>query len=265
MKLYSIASGSSGNCTLVGSDTTNLLVDAGISKKRIEEGLEQIGTDPASIGGILITHEHSDHVRGLGVMARQYHIPIYATGKTIDALRGSGSLGCIDQDLFCPIHQDESFTIGDIRVCPTAISHDAAEPVAYQFRSEGKRVGVLTDLGTYDDYIIDSFQKMDAILLEANHDVRMLQAGSYPYYLKLRILGAYGHLSNDASGELLGSLLHGGLQTVMLGHLSQENNLKELAFETVRQRVEQTAEEQGLTPPQIQVAHRDRPSRVVEL
>ncbi len=265
MKLCNIASSSSGNCTLVCSDTTKILVDLGITKKRLETEMEEIGEDPALLNGILVTHEHSDHIRGLGVFARKYGVPIYATGKTIDCIRQVKGLGEINEDLFCSVEKDCSFRVGDIMVQPVGISHDAADPVAYKMQCEGKQAGILTDLGTYDEYIVDSFRGLDAILLEANHDVRMLQVGSYPYYLKQRILSAVGHLSNDASAQLLGELLHDNLKYAMLGHISQENNMEEIAYETVRQEMEHTAEEKGCPRPEIKVAHRNRRSDMIEI
>ena len=265
MRLCSIASGSSGNCTYISSDTTELLIDTGISKTRVENGLRQLHVNPEHLQGILITHEHSDHIRGLGVMARRYHLPIYATPKTIDAIRSMGFLGKIDDELYCPIQKDETFLVGDIQIQPFGISHDAADPVAYRFRSEGKQIGVATDMGTFDEYIVDNLRDLDSLLLEANHDVRMLQTGSYPYYLKLRILGSYGHLSNDSSAQLLCRVVNPRLQSVLLGHLSQENNMEEIAFETVRQEVARQANEQGMALPDIRVAHRDRLSHIVEI
>lgn len=265
MKLCSIASGSSGNCIFVGSDATKLLVDTGISKKRIEEGLYTLSVDPQELGGILITHEHADHIKGLGVMSRRYKLPIYATAGTIDAIRSMDGLGVIDDDLFVPVAEDCPFRIGDVRVTPFGISHDAAQPVAYRFSGEGRSMAVVTDLGEYDEGTVDRLQKLDALLLESNHDVRMLQVGNYPYYLKRRILGSRGHLSNETCARLLCELIHAGMKHVLLGHLSQENNLEALALETVRQEAERYCEDRRMETPQIEVAHRDRLSGLVSL
>ncbi len=237
MDFCSITSGSSGNCIFVGSDKASVLIDVGISGKRIEMGLNSIERKTSEVDGILITHEHSDHIKGLGVVARKHHIPIYATGGTIDAIRSSSSLGKIDEDLFCEIHPDETFQIKDLEIAPFSISHDAADPVAYRVNHEEKSVGVITDLGIYNDYTIEHLQGLDAVLMEANHDINMLQVGSYPYYLKQRILGNRGHLSNENAGRLLCNILHDKMKAVFLGHLSQENNYEKLAFETVCQEV----------------------------
>ena len=232
MNLCSIASGSSGNCIYVGSDHTSLLVDVGISKKRIEEGLRSIDRSCQECDGILITHEHSDHIKGLGVISRKHEIPVYCTKGTMEAIQKMNSLGKLPPDLFHVIEADRPFEIGDLQVNPFSISHDAAEPVGYRINQGKKSVGIATDLGYYDEYIVQNLSGLDVLLLEANHDVNMLQVGRYPYYLKQRILGNKGHLSNETAGRLLCRLLHDRLQAVFLGHLSQENNYEALAYET---------------------------------
>lgn len=235
MRLCSIASGSSGNCIYVGSDNTHILVDVGISRKRIEEGLKKADLTGYDIAGILITHEHSDHIQGLGVLARRYEIPMYATKGTIDGiLHSSRYLGEFNQNLFREIVIDEDVEIGDLSIHPFHISHDAKEPCGYRIASKESSVAIATDMGTFDKYIVDELQGLDAILLEANHDVRMLQAGPYTYALKQRVLSDYGHLSNENSGLLLNQILHKGLKHIMLGHLSKENNMPEIAYETVK-------------------------------
>ena len=265
MRLCSIASGSSGNCTYVGSDATHLLIDVGISGKRTEAGLKELALTGADIDGILVTHEHSDHISGLGVFCRKYEIPIYATKGTIQAILHNGGKNAPDAALFREIEADKKIIIKDLTVSPMRISHDAAEPVAYRISYEGKRVAVCTDLGVYNDYTVECLKGLDAILLEANHDVNMLQVGPYPYYLKQRILGDRGHLSNENSGRLLNRVLHDGLKAVVLGHLSKENNLPQLAYEAVR--LEITL---GDTPYKaedfyIQVASRSEVSPVIEV
>ncbi|WP_251390755.1 MBL fold metallo-hydrolase [Mediterraneibacter agrestimuris] len=234
MRMCSIASGSSGNCIYVGSDNTHLLVDTGISKKRIEEGLKQLEIKGEELDGILVTHEHSDHIQGLGVFSRKYEVPIYATEGTIEGIKASSSLGKMPEGLLHPIVVDESFTIGDIMVDPFEVSHDARQPSAYRMECNGRSAAVATDLGMYNEYIVKKLKGLDAILLEANHDVHMLEVGGYPYPLKRRILGDKGHLSNELSGMLLCDILHNGLKHIVLGHLSKENNYARLAYETVK-------------------------------
>ncbi len=272
MRLLSIASGSSGNCIYVGCDNTNLLIDAGISMKRIEAGLNTIDLSIPDMDGILITHEHSDHIGGLKVLSKKYHLPLYATKGTINELIEK-KLG-IDPDLFHEVKADREFELNDILVDPIRISHDAAEPVGFGFYSQScfnKHLGtpcesaaVCTDLGTYDDYIIDKLSGISTLLLEANHDIKMLEVGPYPYYLKKRILGEKGHLSNDSAGELLSRLYKfGNLRNVLLGHLSKENNYAALAFETVRMQLELFCGNSHDRNIELGVAFRDTPGKPV--
>lgn len=264
MRLCSIASGSSGNCIYVGSENTHLMIDAGISGKRIEAGLNDVGLKTAEMDGILVTHEHADHISGLGILARKHGLPIYATKGTIAEIRKAKSVGAIDDSLFREIEPDVEFSIGDLTVMPIAISHDAAQPVAYILRQGGKSIGVVTDLGTYDEYILRHLQGLTMLLLEANHDVRMLEVGTYPYYLKQRILGERGHLSNELSGQLLGQVLHDHFQMAILGHLSKENNYERLAYETVRLEVSMGDNPYKGDDFPIEVARRDMASQIFE-
>ena len=234
MRLCSIASGSSGNCIYIGSDNTHLLIDTGISKKRIDEGLAELGLSGEDISGILITHEHSDHIQGLGVFSRKYSVPIYATKGTIAGIKNYKSLGKMPEGIYNEVPKDECFMIGDLTVKPFAISHDANEPSGFRVEKEDKAVAVATDLGVYNDYTIENLKNLNAIILEANHDIHMLEVGPYPYYLKQRVLSNHGHLSNELSGRLLCNILHDKLSHIILGHLSKENNFPELAYETVK-------------------------------
>ena len=265
MRMVSIASGSSGNCIYIGSDNTHLLVDAGISNKRIQEGLNDIGLTGSDVTGILVTHEHSDHIKGLGVLSRKYHLPIYGTKETLDEIAACKTLGTFDTGLLSPIEPDVDFQIGDLTLEPFSIHHDAANPVAYRVSHERTSVAVATDMGHYDQYVIDHLKDLDALLLEANHDVNMLETGPYPYYLKRRILGDHGHLSNENAGRLLNYILNDKLKHILLGHLSKENNYEALAYETVRFEIDQ-----GDTPYKakdfpIEVAKRDEMSQIINL
>lgn len=264
MRLCSIASGSSGNCIYVGSDATHILVDAGISGKRITEGVHSLDLDLNQLDGILITHEHSDHIAGLGVLARKCNIPIYATQKTIDAIKWTSSVGKIDETLFQVIYPDERFILKDLRIRPIRISHDAADPVAYRIEHEHSSTVIMTDLGCYNDYIVESMKHADMLLIEANHDVNMLQVGPYPYPLKRRILGDRGHLSNELCGQLLGKVLHDDVSHILLGHLSKENNIPELAYETVRVEIGMGDNPYSADDFPITVARRDARSQVFE-
>lgn len=246
MKLVSLASGSNGNCAYVGTEGTHILVDAGCSKKRIEEGLSTLSLSLADINAIFITHEHADHIASLHTLLKKYRIPVYLTRGTgegvLNAFMKNASAArlvadTIEED-FTYVRADEAVSVGDVCVAPLKISHDALEPVAYRFSAQGKKVAVATDMGCFNDYIVQGLQGMDALLLEANHDIRMLQTGPYPYPLKQRILGDKGHLSNEMSGELLNCLLHDQLKGILLGHLSEHNNYPALAYETVRLAIE---------------------------
>ena len=263
MRFCSIASGSSGNCIYVGTENAHILVDVGISGKKIEAGLNEIGLSSKEIDGILITHEHSDHMKSIGVMARKYHIPVYTTGGTADAISRMKCAGEIPEGTFHEIREDEDFQIKDLTIHPFTIPHDAAQPVGYRMECEGQSVGIATDLGKFNDYIVDNLQNLDVLLLEANHDIRMLEVGKYPYYLKQRILGDRGHLSNENAGRLLCRLLHDDLKAIFLGHLSQENNYEALAFETVCSEVTLGDNPYKSQDFKIQVAKRDQRSELV--
>ena len=265
MRMCSIASGSSGNCIYVGSDNSHLLIDTGISKKRIEEGLNKLEIKGDELDGILITHEHSDHIKGLGVFSRKYEIPIYATPGTIEGIRNCKSLGKLPEGLLHEIEIDHPFSLGTLNINPFAISHDANEPSGYRFEQDGKKIAVATDLGKYDEYTVENLKDLNAVLLESNHDIHMLEVGPYPYYLKQRVLGDRGHLSNELSGRLLCDILHNNLRSVLLGHLSKENNYEELAYETVKLEVTLGQNPYKGDEIPIAVAKRDQVSAVIEV
>lgn len=265
MRLLSIASGSSGNCVYVGDDHTHILIDAGISKKRIEEGLNTIGLTISDLNAVFITHEHIDHIGGLGVLTRKCEAPVYATGGTIEGIFQTASLGKLDQEQFIEIAENRCVTIGDITVDPMKISHDAAQPVAYRFFKGDKKIAVATDLGMITEENEEKLKGMDAILLEANHDVNMLQVGPYPYYLKQRILGNRGHLSNENAGRLLSRIAHDNLKHIFLGHLSKENNMPALAYEAVRLEITMGDNPYQASDFPIDVAKRSEPSKVVAI
>lgn len=262
MRLCSIASGSSGNCIYVGSNEANILVDAGISGKKIENGLKELSVDPKKLDGILVTHEHIDHIAGLGVMARRYHLPLYMTEKTAEAVLQTKSVGKIDTELFQTISPNRPFRINDLTVDATSIWHDAADPVCYSFESRGVKASVATDLGNYHEGIVEKLKDSDILFVEANHDINMLQVGPYPYYLKQRILSNQGHLSNERSGQLLCDIFSKNTREVFLGHLSKDNNYSELAYETVKL----SLMEQGIVSEEycfnMQVAKRDTVSKL---
>ena len=263
--MMTIASGSSGNCTFVGTDTTSLLVDAGVSKKKIEEGLNKIDLSLKNVDGILITHEHIDHVRAIGVISRNQGIPLYATPQTCCEISTMSSLGDFDRSLLNPIKVDELFNIGDISIEAHSIWHDAVDPVCYSLYGDNKKVSIATDMGDYDDYLVEALKDSDGILVEANHDIRMLECGSYPYTLKQRILGKRGHLSNEAGGRLLRSLLNEHVKAAFIGHLSKENNYPELAYETVKLEIADNPYTKDVRDFNLCVADRDIPGALITL
>lgn len=226
-----LASGSTGNATVVCSDEATVLVDAGLSMKKIEVLMKEREVAGDRVDAILVTHEHSDHIKGLGAFARKYRLPVYANEKTWGAmLRTVGELPDEQRKI---LPTDGVMEIADLRVESYAISHDAAEPVGYCFYADGVKLSLATDLGYVSDKVMSRLHNSDVIVLESNHDIDMLRMGRYPWNIKRRILGDTGHLSNEAAGEALCSLLSGSTRRVYLGHLSQEHNLMDLAKLTV--------------------------------
>ena len=234
MNLASIASGSSGNCIYVGNEKSHFLIDAGISRKRIVEGLSQMEVAPETIQGIFVTHEHMDHISGLGVFLRKYPVPVFATARTIDEILSTSSLGKVDKNLFESITPDQPIYMDGIKIEASRILHDAADPVCYTVSDTESKVGVATDFGTYDEYLVEKMQGCESLLVESNHDLNMLMVGPYPYPLKKRIMGNKGHLSNERAGQFLSKVIGEECKHIFLGHLSKENNYGELAYETVK-------------------------------
>lgn len=230
IKLIPLFSSSKGNCTYIETDTTSLLVDIGISCKRLTTKLNELKINPETIEAILVTHEHSDHVKGIRVFANKYKIPVYATQKTWECLKESFSLPESQTRIFVPNY---CFNIGNIKVQPFNIPHDAIDPCGFSFFCNDEKVTVATDLGCINEYLISNMLKSDSILIESNHDVNMLKAGPYPWALKQRIIGNKGHLSNITSAQIIEILAKNGTKNFILGHLSEENNFPELAKETV--------------------------------
>ncbi len=231
VEFCTLASGSSGNSTYVGTKHTRILIDAGVSGKRIQEGLAELKLTGDDIDGLFITHEHLDHIKGAGIFSRRFDVPIYATCETWGAMEET--LGKISPGNKRFVYAGENCVINDICVRPLHIPHDAADPVGFNVFAGGKKVTLATDIGHITDEIRESITESEILLLEANHDEEMVQKGSYPWHLKKRILSDRGHLSNKTAGELLSAAVDGKMKHVFLGHLSQENNEPHLAFDTV--------------------------------
>ena len=264
MQLYSIASGSSGNCIYLGEEDGGILIDAGISRKRIVTGLERKGLSLDDIKAIFITHEHSDHISGLGPVLRKNPIPVYATADTVSAIWEKTNMNNISPELFHSIRPEEEIEAGEMLVRPFSISPDAVDPVCYPVEKQGKRAAVATDMGCFDDTIIRVLGQCDSVLIEANHDINMLQVGPYPYSLKMRILGNKGHLSNTSCADLIKEILHKDLKHLVLGHLSRENNFPQLAYRTVLDELEKT-ETWGTLDTRLMVASRDEPTELLKI
>ncbi len=233
MKFCPIASGSNGNCIYLGSNDTHILIDAGLSGRRIESGLASISVKAAALDAIFVTHEHTDHIQGLGVISRRFDIPIYATPKTWRFFDRHNSIGKIALKNRKFIEPDTSATIKDICITPFSILHDSAEPVGYVVKNDKYKISIATDMGFVTDSVKHHIADSDLMLIESNHDEEMLINGSYPQALKQRVLSKKGHLSNAATGILLAEIMCSRLKHVYLGHLSAENNRPLIALNTV--------------------------------
>lgn len=232
-----LSSGSTGNATVVRNDDTALLIDAGLSAKRIDELMLERDMLGSQLDGILVTHEHSDHIRGLGAVARKYNLPIYANTNTWKAMHKS--IGKIAEENIRILESGEVTEYKSLRVESFGISHDAAEPVGYSFYDGKEKLSVATDLGYMSDKVRDAISDADVMVLEANHDIDMLRMGRYPWNTKRRIMGDLGHLSNEAAGAALSELMNGITKRVYLAHLSRDHNMMELAKLTVRNAMEE--------------------------
>ncbi|WP_368653472.1 MBL fold metallo-hydrolase [Ornithinibacillus sp. 4-3] len=222
-----LASGSTGNAFFIESEKERILVDVGLSGKEMDRLFGEIQVDPSTLTRILVTHEHSDHVKGLGIIARKYQLPIYANEKTWKAMEsGLGKLS-VEQKFLFDVEEEKTF--GDMDVQSFGVSHDAAEPMFYTFHQGDKKVALVTDLGYVSDRIKKIVENADAYIFEANHDVNMLRMGRYPWSVKRRILGDSGHVSNEDCGLALSDIISNRTKRIYLAHLSQDNNMKDLA------------------------------------
>ncbi len=229
-RFCSLFSSSSGNSTFLGSASSGILIDAGVSAKRLTKTLSDREIDPKTLGAIFITHEHSDHISGLRVFASNNNIPVYATEGTISALEENGTINGKFPFEIMPI---EGVTIGDLYIKSFKTPHDSRESCGYTVTfSDGQRAAVATDIGHINEEIMKNLKGASLVMLESNHDEGMLQNGPYPYYLKRRILSDRGHLSNNKCAEALTSLIKTGSARFFLGHLSAENNFPDLAYQT---------------------------------
>ena len=241
-RFCSLFSSSRGNCTYIGAPEAGVLIDCGVSAKRIDSTLRSLDVDMQSIRAIFVTHEHTDHIAGLRVLASKYQIPVYASRGTIRALEDMDVCGSFPLTGIDAQGVDE----GGMFVRPFALSHDAAQPVGYTVETaDGRRISVATDTGIVTDEILSAVSGSDLVLLESNHDVGMLQTGPYPYTVKRRILSDKGHLCNDVCAETAVRLLESGTTRFCLAHLSRDNNMPRLAYQTTYSEMQLAGAEEG--------------------
>ncbi len=223
VRICILASSSAGNSTFIGTASTRLLIDAGLSRREIENRLAAIGESPEKLDAILITHEHSDHIAGLPVLLRRYDIPVYLTHLTAPTIEWAGAEPRLET-----FQAGTGFNVGDIAVSSFTVPHDALDPVGYTFRAGGCKIGMVTDLGYIPANVRFQLEGADFLILESNHDLEMLKVGPYPWAVKQRVMGRRGHLSNDVAGEYIADDLYAETRTLVLGHLSEQNNHPEL-------------------------------------
>lgn len=262
MKFCSLYSGSSGNSIFIASEKAKILIDAGLPGKKIDEALRSIEQNSDSIDGIFITHEHSDHIKGVGVLSRKYDIPIYANANTWSAMEAN--IGKIKEHNIKIMDRRSTLQIKDLEIKSFNIPHDAVAAVGYTVHSNGKQASVTTDFGVYTEEIRDNIKDSQVLLLESNHDVNMLKYGPYPYNLKRRILSEVGHLSNEDCGKVIVDILKYGIgKRVLLGHLSGTNNNPDLAYQTVLSVLQENSIEQN-KDIYLAMASRHNPSNIIE-
>ena len=257
----SLYSGSSGNCLLVETSNTKILIDAGESSKKISNALLNMEIEPNNIDAILITHEHLDHVKGLGTFSKKYDIPVYANTKTWDKMENQSAK--INLQNIKKFTIEENFEVGELKIHPFKIPHDAANPCGFNIFHNNIKLSIATDIGHMTSSIAHKLEGSNFVLLEANYDPEILKVSSYPYILKQRIAGPNGHLPNSEAGKTISFLMNNGLNEVMLGHLSKENNFPELAYKTV---VEELIKKQiDCSKVKISVANRFEPSPIINV
>ena len=262
LNFCSLYSGSSGNSLFVETENTKILVDVGLSCKKIEEALISIEENPNSIDAILITHEHSDHIKGLSTISHKFDIPVFATRETFDAMpMQTEKLSNKNINYFYP---NEKFNINDIEITPFNIPHDAANPCGFTINHDNHQISIATDIGHMTNNIVKNLEGSELILLESNYDTEVLKCCKYPFHLKTRIAGSTGHLSNVMSGKTISYLLkNSNLHTAILGHLSKESNFPELAYQTVVD--ELLANNCNTDSINLSVASRDLPGKLIKL
>lgn len=261
LNFCSLYSGSSGNSLFVETDNTKLLVDAGVSCKKIESALADIAVNPEELDAILVTHEHIDHVQSLGTLSKKFDLPVFVNQETLDAMPKQRDK--ISQNNVNLFKVNEKFEIGDLTIKPFSIPHDAANPCGFNIFKDNKKMSIATDIGHMTNDILKNLEESLFIMLEANYDPEVLRCSRYPFYLKSRISSDLGHLPNEMAGKTICHLLNSGLKTAMLGHLSKESNFPELAYQTVLDElISNNYNENTLS---LSVASRDVHSKLLEI
>ena len=250
-----------GNCLFVESENTKLLIDAGVSLKKIEAGLETLGILPSDLDAILVTHEHSDHIQSLGNLSRKFNLPVYANQETLDSMPKQTDK--IASENINKFKIKENFSINDFEICAFEIPHDAANPCGFTISCNNDKISIATDIGHVTPNIIKHLEGSKFVLLESNYDNNVLKYSKYPFSLKQRIAGPNGHLSNESASKVINYLLHDNLQTAMLGHLSKESNFPELAYQTVVNEIINSGND--VSKINLSVANRDKTSKLIHI
>lgn len=260
-KFCNLYSGSSGNCSFIKTDNVNILVDCGESQKKISSALENINENLSNINAIIITHEHKDHIKNLGAISKKFNIPVYANEKTFENMPEQTKL--INKENIKIFKTNDFFEIEDLKIFPFHIPHDAADPCGYNIYYNNSKISIATDIGHIDNNILHRLENSKFILLEANYEPNILKYSRYPYYLKKRIAGPNGHLSNQEAGDTISKLIYSGLNNIMLGHLSKQNNFPELAYKTVMDEIIKNKFDDANL--KINVASRIKPSDIIQI
>jgi len=261
LKITGLFSGSSGNCVLFEHGGLKLLIDAGISAKGIFGALEEAGVSPEELDGILITHEHDDHTKGVGIISRKLDIPVYANELTMHS--SLSKFGKMKEENMITFETGKPFEIKGVEILPFSVNHDAKDPVGYSFTDGISKVSVATDTGIITKDIFDHIKGSKCAFVESNHDIQMLKNGPYPMHLKKRILGEFGHLSNESAAELCKALIESGTEDIILGHLSRHNNTPLIALNTVADHLTGAGIKRG-SDYRLNIALHDRVSESME-
>lgn len=259
MKFIPLFSGSSGNSSYLEAGGARLLIDAGLTGKTVRDALYDVGVMPETLDGILVTHDHIDHTKGVGILSRKYNLPVYANEGTFKAM--APIVRDLDQRNIRLFKTGEDFYIGGINIMPFKTPHDAAESVGFTFFAEGKKLCYMTDIGCFRESMFNEAAGSRLVFIEANHDIEMLKNGPYPYHLKQRILSDKGHLCNENCGKALVRLYGTGVRYAVLAHLSKENNTEEAAFAAVGAELEKA----GISDMRIVVAKRDHVTGIFDI